>query len=44
MSGIVLGVVTGLTYGLLAVGLVLVYKASRFVNLCLYICGRIGLK
>lgn len=32
-SGIVLGVVTGLTIGMLAVGLVLVYKASRFVNL-----------
>jgi len=33
MSGTILGVVTGLTYGLLAAGLVLVYKASRFVNL-----------
>src|SRR2546425_5325199 len=33
VSGIVLGVVTGLITGLLAVGLVLVYKASRFVNL-----------
>src|SRR5437762_864239 len=32
-SGIVLGVVTGLTYGMLAVGIVLVYKAGRFVNL-----------
>src|SRR2546426_7654451 len=33
MSGVVLGIVTGLTYGILAVGIVLVYKASRFVNL-----------
>jgi ABC-type branched-subunit amino acid transport system ATPase component/ABC-type branched-subunit amino acid transport system permease subunit len=33
MSGIVLGVVTGLTTGMLAVGLVLVYKSSRFINL-----------
>ena len=33
MSGIVLGVITGLTTGMLAVGLVLVYKASRFINL-----------
>src|SRR5260221_2935920 len=32
-SGIVLGVLDGLTYGLIAVGLVLVYKAGRFVNL-----------
>ena len=32
MSGIVLGVITGLTYGLLAVGIVLVYKASRFIK------------
>src|SRR5688500_11052020 len=32
-SGIILGVITGLTTGMLAVGLVLVYKASRFVNL-----------
>ena len=29
---IVLGLFTGLTYGLLAVGLVLVYRSSRFVN------------
>ena len=32
-AGIVLGVITGLTTGMLAVGLVLVYKAGRFVNL-----------
>src|SRR5438309_11352932 len=32
-SGIVLGIVTGLTTGMLAVGIVLVYKASRFINL-----------
>jgi ABC-type branched-subunit amino acid transport system ATPase component/ABC-type branched-subunit amino acid transport system permease subunit len=32
-SGIVLGLITGLTTGMLAVGIVLVYKASRFVNL-----------
>ncbi len=29
---LVIGVFTGLTYGLLAVGLVLVYRSSRFVN------------
>ncbi|QMW65087.1 ATP-binding cassette domain-containing protein [Mumia sp. ZJ1417] len=29
---ILIGVFTGLTYGLLAVGLVLVYRSSRFVN------------
>ncbi|MFD0593254.1 hypothetical protein ACFQZ4_12430 [Catellatospora coxensis] len=29
---IVLGLFTGLTYGLLAVGLVLVYRSSRFLN------------
>src|SRR5438874_4512790 len=33
VGGVVLGVITGLTTGLLAVGLVLVYKAGRFVNL-----------
>ena len=32
-SGIVFGLIVGLTTGMLAVGLVLVYKASRFVNL-----------
>jgi ABC-type branched-subunit amino acid transport system ATPase component/ABC-type branched-subunit amino acid transport system permease subunit len=31
-AGIVLGFVTGLTYGLLAVGIVLVYKTNRFLN------------
>ena len=29
---LVIGLFTGLTYGLLAVGLVLVYRSSRFVN------------
>ncbi len=33
MSGLVLGLIFGLLTGMLAVGLVLVYKASRFVNL-----------
>ncbi len=32
-SGVVLGLIFGLLTGMLAVGLVLVYKASRFVNL-----------
>ncbi|HEX4862450.1 MAG TPA: branched-chain amino acid ABC transporter permease/ATP-binding protein [Acidimicrobiales bacterium] len=32
-AGLVLGFVTGLTYGLLAVGIVLVYKTNRFLNL-----------
>jgi ABC-type branched-subunit amino acid transport system ATPase component/ABC-type branched-subunit amino acid transport system permease subunit len=36
----VLGVVTGLQYALLAVGIVLVYKASRFVN---FAHGQLGL-
>lgn len=31
-EGIILGVLNGLTYALLAVGIVLVYKAARFVN------------
>src|SRR6266550_7481036 len=30
---LVLGLLNGLTYGLLAVGLVLVYKSNRFINL-----------
>jgi ABC-type branched-subunit amino acid transport system ATPase component/ABC-type branched-subunit amino acid transport system permease subunit len=33
IAALVLGVVTGLTIGALAIGLVLVYKASRFANL-----------
>src|SRR2546421_8892101 len=32
-EAVVLGVIDGLTIGLLAVGLVLVYKANRFLNL-----------
>src|SRR3989442_8188485 len=32
-EAVVLGVINGLTIGLLAVGLVLVYKANRFINL-----------
>ena len=32
-SGLVLGFITGLTYGLLAVGIVLIYRANRFINL-----------
>src|SRR5581483_2494037 len=32
-ASLVLGVITGLTIGFLAVGLVLVYKANRFINL-----------
>ena len=32
-TSLVLGVLSGLTTGLLAVGLVLVYKANRFINL-----------
>ena len=32
-ASLVLGVISGLTIGLLAVGLVLVYKANRFINL-----------
>lgn len=33
VSSLVLGVLNGLTYGLLAAGLVLVYKSNRFLNL-----------
>ncbi len=36
---LVLGMLTGLTYGLLAVGLVLVYRSSRFIN---FAHGEIG--
>jgi ABC-type branched-subunit amino acid transport system ATPase component/ABC-type branched-subunit amino acid transport system permease subunit len=32
-SGLILGVITGLIYGLLAVGIVLIFKANRFINL-----------
>src|SRR5260370_7019513 len=32
-ASIVLGLISGLTIGFLAVGLVLVYKANRFINL-----------
>ena len=32
-AGFVLGIITGLTYGLLAVGIVLIFKANRFINL-----------
>src|SRR5438105_3846345 len=32
-EAVVLGVINGLTIGLLAVGIVLVYKANRFINL-----------
>jgi ABC-type branched-subunit amino acid transport system ATPase component/ABC-type branched-subunit amino acid transport system permease subunit len=32
-AGLVLGFITGLTYGLLAVGIVLIFRASRFINL-----------
>src|SRR5689334_1653886 len=32
-AGLILGVITGLTYGLLAVGIVLIFKANRFINL-----------
>jgi ABC-type branched-subunit amino acid transport system ATPase component/ABC-type branched-subunit amino acid transport system permease subunit len=33
LTGVVLGVVTGLTYGLLAVGIVLIFKTNRFINI-----------
>src|SRR2546421_4542577 len=32
-AGLVLGLITGLTYGLLAVGIVLIFKANKFINL-----------
>src|SRR6476620_2238294 len=32
-ASIVIGVISGLTIGFLAVGLVLIYKANRFINL-----------
>src|SRR5260221_6594994 len=32
-AGLLLGFITGLTYGLLAVGIVLIFKANRFINL-----------
>lgn len=33
-GSLVLGVLNGFTFGLLALGIVLVYKSNRFVNLC----------
>ena len=32
-TGLVLGAITGVTYGLLAVGIVLIYKTNRFINI-----------
>src|SRR4051812_49430933 len=32
-AALVLGLITGLTYGILAVGLVLIYRSSRILNL-----------
>src|SRR5436190_21691111 len=32
-TGLVLGAITGLTYGLLAVGILLIYKTNRFINM-----------
>ena len=32
-AGLVLGFITGLTYGLLAVGIVLIFRANRFINM-----------
>jgi ABC-type branched-subunit amino acid transport system ATPase component/ABC-type branched-subunit amino acid transport system permease subunit len=32
-NALILGVVTGITYGLLAVGIVLIYKTNRFINI-----------
>ncbi|MFN2537675.1 MAG: branched-chain amino acid ABC transporter permease, partial [Mycobacteriales bacterium] len=32
-AGLILGLITGLTYGLLAVGIVLIFKANRFINI-----------
>src|SRR4051794_18658816 len=31
-AALVLGFITGLTYGLLAVGIVLIFRANRFIN------------
>ncbi|KHL15896.1 UNVERIFIED_CONTAM: hypothetical protein LK11_19395 [Mumia flava] len=39
---LVIGVFTGLTYGLLAVGLVLVYRSSKFVNFAYGSIGAFG--
>src|SRR4051794_26124285 len=36
---LVLGTITGLTYGLLAVGLILIYRSSRIIN---FAHGQIG--
>src|SRR5688572_22583188 len=43
MTGtLILGVITGLTFGLLSMGLVFVYKAARFVNLAHAQLGVLG--
>ena len=39
---LIIGLFTGLTYGLLAIGLVLVYKSSRFVNFAHGAVGAFG--
>lgn len=42
LDRLVIGLFTGLTYGLLAVGLVLVYRSSRFVNFAHGAVGAFG--
>ncbi len=42
LDRIIIGLFTGLTYGLLAVGLVLVYRSSRFINFAHASIGVLG--
>lgn len=42
LSAVVLGALSGLTYGLLAVGLVLIYRTSRFINFAHGQMGALG--
>jgi ABC-type branched-subunit amino acid transport system ATPase component/ABC-type branched-subunit amino acid transport system permease subunit len=39
---VVSGIITGLTYGLMAVGIILVYRSSRVINLALAAMGGLG--
>ncbi|HEY3671461.1 MAG TPA: hypothetical protein VGN51_11050, partial [Acidimicrobiia bacterium] len=39
---VLLGMITGLTYGIIAVGLVLVYRSSRIINFAQGAIGALG--
>src|SRR5262245_46897710 len=41
-SALLLGAITGMTYGILAVGLVLIYRSSRVINFAQGAIGALG--